>query len=86
MGMEPIDGIIIFFSGQRQQSILEKVRNWAVRSASSEHPAEEDGKSVGALAWGPLEIGLSFPTVARTVDTVREYEPLLLIWERENRP
>lgn len=68
MGMEPIDGIGILLSGQRQQSMLEKVRNWAVRYISSQHPAEGDGKSVGALAGGSLEIGLSFPTVAITVD------------------
>lgn len=68
MGMEPVDGIGMLFSGHRQQSMLEKVRNWAIRSVSSEYPAEGDGDSVGALAGGPLEIGLSFPTVARTAD------------------
>lgn len=42
MGIEPIDGISIFL-GWRQQSMLEKVRNGAVRSVSSEPPVEDDG-------------------------------------------
>lgn len=42
MGIEPIDGISIFL-GWRQQSMLEKVRNGAVSSVSSEPPVEDDG-------------------------------------------
>lgn len=43
MGMEPIDGIGILFSGWRQQSMLEKVRIRALRSVPSEPPVEGDG-------------------------------------------
>lgn len=43
VGMEPIDGIGILFSGWRQQSMLEKVRIRAVSSVPSEPPEEGDG-------------------------------------------
>lgn len=68
-----------------QAAMLEKVKNWAVRSVSYA-PREGDGESVGALAGGPLKIGLSFPAIARTQTAVSEYEHLLYIWVKENRP
>lgn len=82
--LEPTDGIGILFSGWRQQS--KKVRNWAVRSVSSEPPAEGDGESAGALAGGPLKIGLAFPHLLGLQTAVREYEHSLYIWKKKNRP
>lgn len=84
--MEPTDGIGILFSGWRQQSMLKKVRNWAARSLSSEPPGEGDGESVGALAGGPLKIGLTFPHLLGLQTVVREYEHSLYIWKKKNRP
>lgn len=48
MGIEPTDEIGICFSGWRQQSMLEKARNRAVRSVSPKPLAEGDGEHVGA--------------------------------------
>lgn len=83
--MEPTDRLGILFSGWRQQSMLKKVWNWAVRSVSSEPPAG-DGESVGVLAGGPLKIGLAFPHLLGLQTAVREYEHSLYIWKKKNRP